>query len=83
MKTDRVLTMDEFLRESCVAIRHMAPPASNARHIPITAKGDIRPKSEAHGCRCDRWGHPCPGCVERHLQPEAELPISSPAKEMR
>ncbi len=17
------------------------------------------------GCNCDRWGHPCPGCVER------------------
>ena len=17
-----------------------------------------------HGCNCDRWGHPCPGCVE-------------------
>jgi hypothetical protein len=22
--------------------------------------------SEAHaGCNCDRWGHPCPGCLNR------------------
>jgi hypothetical protein len=29
------------------------------------------------GCNCDRWGHPCPGCDERKVQPKAELPISS------
>jgi hypothetical protein len=22
------------------------------------------------GCNCDRWGHPCPGCVECTIQPE-------------
>ena len=26
---------------------------------------------------CDRWGHPCPGCVERIAQPVPELPISN------
>ena len=39
-----------------------------------------------YGCNCDRWGHPCPGCVERNLQPKAEgsgpvyLPKSAVAK---
>ena len=68
MKTDRVLTMDEFLRESCVAIRHMTPAASNARHIPIAAKNDLDSAAKPHGCRCDRWGHPCPDCLERKPQ---------------
>ena len=28
------------------------------------------------GCNCDRWGHPCPSCVERVVEPKPELPIS-------
>ena len=35
------------------------------------------------GCNCDRWGHPCPNCVERNVQPKAQLPISLPTKKMR
>jgi hypothetical protein len=31
-------------------------------------------------CNCDRWGHPCPGCVEHIVQPKPELPISIPTK---
>ena len=39
-------------------------------------------QSEAHaGCNCDRWGHPCPGCVERNVRPKVETPISSPVKQ--
>ena len=31
---------------------------------------------EAHaGCNCDRWGHPCPGCVDRDIVPKAETPV--------
>ncbi len=26
------------------------------------------------GCNCDRWGHPCPGCIEANVK-KAELPI--------
>lgn len=26
--------------------------------------------TEAHvGCNCDRWGHPCPGCVNPDIVP--------------
>ena len=33
--------------------------------------------AEAHaGCNCDRWGHPCPRCVNRGVVPEAETPVS-------
>jgi hypothetical protein len=37
--------------------------------------------SEAHaGCNCDRWGHPCPGCVNRRV-PTAESRVSSPVNQ--
>jgi hypothetical protein len=67
MKTDVVLTMDEYLNACCVA-PGVKPPAKDARHVPITTEDDAdRPRE--HGCRCDRWGHPCPGCVDkRNLQ---------------
>lgn len=32
------------------------------------------------GCNCDRWGHPCSGCVERDIAPKAETPASSSVK---
>jgi hypothetical protein len=32
------------------------------------------------GCNCDRWGHPCPGCVDRIVQPTAKLPIQNQAR---
>jgi len=38
--------------------------------------------AEAHaGCNCDRWGHPCPGCVNRDVVPEPETLVSSPVKQ--
>ena len=38
--------------------------------------------AEAHaGCNCDRWGHPCPGCVNRDIVPGTETPVSSPVKQ--
>ena len=59
MKTD-VLTKDEYLNMCCGVPQPVNPPADNARHIPITSEVDAR--SEEHGCRCDRWGHP--DCLE-------------------
>jgi hypothetical protein len=64
MKTDLVLTMDEYLKACCLSQHQVDPPAQDARHIPITTKHDGGPARE-HGCRCDRWGHPCPGCIEK------------------
>jgi hypothetical protein len=60
MKTDTVLTMNEYFGACCVVPKHVNPPADNARHIPITSEVDAR--SEEHGCRCDRWDHP--DCLE-------------------
>ena len=31
----------------------------------LPAKFPIRETEAVAGCNCDRWGHPCPGCVER------------------
>ena len=42
---------------------------------------DVAPVSETEvhvGCNCDRWGHPCPGCVNRDIVPGTETPVSSP-----
>ena len=63
MKTDLVLTMDEYLNACCVAPR-VKPPAKDARHVPITTENIVDRHPKEHGCRCDRWGHPCPGCAE-------------------
>ena len=65
MKTDTVLTMNEYFDACCGVPKQVDRPADNARHISITSKGDIDPsdpRSEEHGWRCDRWGHP--DCLE-------------------
>lgn len=35
------------------------------------------------GCTCDRWGHPCPDCVEPKLRPRTTRPKFSLVKGMR
>ena len=60
MKTDTVLTMNEYFDACCGVPKHAHLPADNARHIPITSEVDAQ--SEEHGCRCDRRGHPA--CLE-------------------
>ena len=40
MKTDVVLTMDQYLNACCVAPRVKAP-AKDARHVPITAQDKV------------------------------------------
>jgi hypothetical protein len=64
MKTDAVLTMNEYFATCCA--KHVNPPADNARHVPITDESNIR--SEEHGSRCDRWGHPCPDSLQDCLE---------------
>jgi hypothetical protein len=65
MRTDQVLTMEEFLHERCVAGIRVTPPIPGARHIPVTAEKDLNSALKPNGCQCDRWGHPCPDCLER------------------
>ena len=63
MKADLVLTMDEYLDQCCALPKPVSPPTREARHVPITLdtlENDLDPDREAHGCRCDRWGHPVP-----------------------
>jgi hypothetical protein len=64
MKTDLVLTMDEYLKGYCLLGRPITPPAKDARHVPITVKDNANIHPTNHGCRCDRWGHPCADCTE-------------------
>ena len=57
MKTDLVLTMDEYLDECRVVPHKATPPAPDARHVRITANEDVDLDQEENGNRCDRWGH--------------------------
>jgi hypothetical protein len=63
MKTDFVLTMDEYLSKCRVFPKRVNPPAPDARHISIRGADNLDLNAGQHGCRCDRWGHPCPNCV--------------------
>jgi hypothetical protein len=56
------------------------PPMPGWQNV-AGSKVTVRPSEGTPGCNCDRWGHPCPGCDERKVQPKAEFPISSPAKQ--
>ena len=53
------------------------PRLQNFAGTKVTA----RPSEGSPGCNCDRWGHPCPDCVERNVQGNAELPISTRTKQ--
>ena len=64
MKTDRVLTMDECFNEWGAVPMHVVPPTCDARHIPIAEETDADLRRNGRSCNCDRWGHPCPSCVE-------------------
>ena len=76
MKTDKILTMNEYFDACCGVPKHVDPPADNAGHIPITSEGDIDLGSGGHGCRCDRWGYPSPGCPEERKPDSALRPTS-------
>jgi hypothetical protein len=84
MKLDRVLTMGECLASWYGGVSYVNPPADGARHVPITAKSDAELKDEAHPCRCDRWGHPCPGCIDKPEPQSRTAPHDfSSAKQVR
>jgi hypothetical protein len=80
MKTDLVLTMDEYLAQCRIATKEVSPPSSDARHVLITTKHDIEFSTKAHGCRCDRWGHLRSDCIEHKPETRTASPDSRPAK---
>jgi hypothetical protein len=47
------------------------------------ARRPIRQTEAVAGCNCDRWGHPCAGCIEHGAKPKPGVPISIPTKDMR
>ncbi len=79
MKTDVVLTMDEYLDQRCALPKPVSPPVRDARHVPVTAENDLDSGTDAHACRCDRWGHPCPDCVQDCLE---KRQLCAPADEL-
>lgn len=83
MKTDVVLTMDEFLHECRCAATNAKVPARNARRIPVEAPKDVEIEREGRGCRCDRWGHSCTECVERNAPRAGERGKLSTSQKLR
>jgi len=73
MKTDLVLTMDEYFDQCCIATKHVSRLAPDARHISIRPGDNRDLNAGEHGCRCDRWGHPCPNCVTPRRANEQEV----------
>jgi hypothetical protein len=70
MKT--TLLLNDESRRAKLMLQNIAP-----------TKVILRETEAVAGCNCDRWGHPCPRCDERKVQPKAELSISSPAEKTR
>ena len=60
MKTDRVLTVDEYLNERGMVPTRVEPAGCDTRQIPIAEDKDVDFQRDARSCDCDRWGHPCP-----------------------
>jgi hypothetical protein len=70
MKT--TLLLDDESGPAKLLLRDVAP-----------AKRPLRETEAVAGCNCDRWGHPCPNCIEHNVQPNAEFPSSTRAKQTR
>ena len=48
----------------------------------VTSGGVAVRESEARaGCNCDRWGHPCAGCLERNKPNESRRSDFIPVKQ--
>jgi hypothetical protein len=45
-------------------------------HNVAPSKVTLRETEAVAGCNCDRWGHPCPGCVERNVDPVGRPALS-------
>ncbi len=73
MKTDLVLTMDEYLDQCRGVPQRLSPPSRDARHISIAAEDQVDSGVEVQSCRCDRWGHPCPGCAKTGRVKELQI----------
>jgi len=63
-------------------LQDQAAPPTQLLQDWVYAKVSFRETEAVAGCNCDRWGHPCPGCVERVVEPAAELPICTEQKEV-
>jgi len=65
----KILLLHDEARRPTHLLQNAVPTSVPNREIATVA-----------GCNCDRWGHPCPGCIERIAQSAPDLPISMPTK---
>ena len=47
----------------------------------VSGELEVRETEPRAGCNCDRWGHPCPGCVDHNILAKADIMISSKVKQ--
>jgi hypothetical protein len=67
MKT--ILLLHDEATESTQLLQDTVPTDGPFRETKVVAKRN-----------CDRWGHPCAGCVEQVTKPKREFPSSMPTK---
>jgi hypothetical protein len=66
--------------KTILLIRDEARRPTHLSQNAVRARAPIGEIETVAACNCDRWGHPCSGCVERIAQPAPEFPISMPTK---
>jgi len=70
MKTDSLLTVEQYL-DKCRLVPTLAKsPARNARHVLVEPTSDVDLAIEPQARTCDRWGHPYDDCVDTKLSSE-------------
>jgi hypothetical protein len=75
--TARVYSQKGALMKTILSLHDETTEPTQLLHDTVRARLPLHETEAVTGCNCDRWGHPCPGCDERKVQPKAELPISS------
>jgi hypothetical protein len=66
----RILLLEEGNTDAKLMLQH---PAHTSRFV--------RKTEAVAGCNCDRWGHPCPGCINGNAETKAARPFSLPLDE--
>jgi hypothetical protein len=80
MKTDSLLTMEQYLDECRLVPTLAKSPARNARHVLVEPARDVDLAIEPQACTCDRWGHPCDDFVDTKLSNRSPRPKFSAVK---
>ena len=75
------LEPERALMKTILSLHDETTEPTKLLHNTVRAALQFRETKAVAGCNCDRWGHPCPGCHEPKVQPDAGRVISPQPKE--